>query len=95
MLSLGIPIEFDDAGNTTIVDLNIGGELRTKDFPRDTDFQLLAFRPHAKTCQSVAIDELAGDIAQALSALEQGGFVRGRKPDWFRRLALYCSGVNR
>lgn len=94
MLSLGIPIDFDDAGNT-IVDLNIGGELKAKDFPQDSEFQLLAFRPAGKTATVVWIHQLAEDIGQALASLEQSGFEKGRKPDWHRRLALYCSGVTR
>ena len=90
MLSLGIPIDFDDAGNT-IVDLNIGGELKAKDFPQDSEFQLLAFRPTGKTCEVVWVEQLANDIGEALSALEQTGFKQA-KSDWYRRLALYCSG---
>ena len=94
MLSLGIPIDFDDSGNT-LVDLNIGGELKAKDFPQDSDFQLLAFHPADKTGQVVWIDQLAKDIGEALRALEQTGVERRAKPDWYRRLALYCSGVSR
>jgi hypothetical protein len=95
MLSLGIPIDYDDAG-TTIVDLNIGGELEAKDFPQDSDFELVAFRPTGKKCNVVWVEQLAGDIADALSALERNGLIdKGRKPEWYRRLALYCSGVNR
>jgi hypothetical protein len=93
MLSLGIPIDFDAAGNT-VVDLNIGGELKANDFPQDSDFQLLAFRPSAKTGQVVWIDELARDISEALLALEQAGF-KHTEIEWHRRLALYCSGSNR
>jgi hypothetical protein len=90
MLSLGIPIDFDDSGNT-IVDLNIGRELKAKDFPQDSEFQLLAFRPTGKTCEVVWVEELAQDIGQALRALELTGF-KPVKSDWYRRLALYCSG---
>lgn len=93
MLSLGIPIDFDDAGNT-IVDLNIGGELKVKDFPQDSEFQLLAFRPTGKACEVVWIEELAKDIGEALAALEQTGF-KDVKSDWYRRLSVYCSGAKR
>ena len=94
MLSLGIPLDFDQAGNT-IVDLNIGGELKAKDFPQDSEFQLLAFRPTGKTCEVVWIEELAKDIGDALVALERSGFTQRTKPDWYRRLALYSSGTAR
>jgi hypothetical protein len=90
MLSLGIPIDFDDAGNT-IVDLNIGRELKARDFPQDSEFQLLAFRPTGKTCKVVWVEELAQDIGEALAELERTGFKQA-KSDWYRRLALYCSG---
>ena len=90
MLSLGIPIDFDDAGNT-IVDLNIGRELKAKDFPQDSEFPVLAFRRTGKTCEAVWVEELAEDIGEALAALERTGF-KHAKSDWYRRLALYCSG---
>lgn len=91
MLSLGIPIDLDDAENT-IVELNIGGEFLARDFPSDSEFQLLAFRPSAKACEVVWVEELAKDIGEALTALEQTGFKRC-KADWYRRLSLYCSGA--
>ena len=90
MLSLGIPIDFDDAGNT-IVDLNTGGELKAKDFPQDSEFQLLAFRPTGKSCEVVWVEELANDIGEALAALERTGFKQA-KSGWHRRLTLYSSG---
>ncbi len=92
MLSFGIPIDFDDEGNT-IVDLNIGGEVKTRDFPQDSEFQLLAFRPRSGTAKVVWIDELAQDISEALSALDRSGFRQRKKPEWYRRLMLYRSGV--
>ena len=92
MLSLGIPIDFDDAGNT-IVDLNIGEEVKAKDFPQDSEFQLLAFRPQSKQATVVWTCELMNDIAKALEAIDQSGLSRVKKADWYRRLALYSSGV--
>jgi hypothetical protein len=94
MLSLGIPIDFDNAGNT-IVDLNIGGELKAKDFPQDSEFQLLAFSPNAKTATVVWIQQLAEDIGEAIGMLEKHGFANRRKPDWYKRLSLCSSGATR
>jgi hypothetical protein len=94
MLSLGIPIDFDDAGDT-IVDLNIGGEVKAKDFPQDSEFQLLAFRPNKKRAKVVWIAKLAEDIAEALATVDQVGPKKGRRPDWYRRLSLYASGMSR
>ena len=51
MLSLGIPVDFDDRG--TIVDLDIGGEIIAKDFPQDSEYQLLAFPPTRNTAEVV------------------------------------------
>lgn len=90
MLSLGIPIDFDNAGNT-IVDLNIGGVVKAKDFPLDWDFQLLAFCPNEKRANVVWIDELTKDIAVALATIDQNWTKKGRKPNWYRRLALCAS----
>ena len=94
MLSLGIPIDFDNAGNT-IVDLNIGGELKAKDFPQDCEFQLLAFSPNAETATVVWIEQLAEDISEAIAVLEKHGFAKRSEPDWYKRLTLCASGATR
>lgn len=94
MLSLGIPVDFDDSGNT-IVDLNIGGEMKAKGFPQDSEFQLLAFGPNSKTATVVWIEQLAEDISEAVAMLERNGFAKNKKPDWFRRLMLCSNGVTR
>jgi hypothetical protein len=91
MLSFGIPVDFDDDGNT-IVDLNIGREVKAHDFPQDSEFQLLAFRPESATATVVSIGELTDDISDALNALKREGF-KGRNVDWYRRLTMYCSGM--
>lgn len=94
MLSLGIPIDSDNAGNT-IVDLNIGGELKAIDFPQDSEFQLLAFSPNAETATVVWIEQLAEDISEAIAMLDKHGFAKRRKPDWYKRLTLCSSGATR
>lgn len=94
MLSLGIPVDFDDSGNTT-VDLNIGGELKAKDFPQDSEFQLLAFNPNARTGTVIWIKQLAEDIGEAMAMLNELGVPKGRKPEWYRRLTLCSSGATR
>ena len=77
MLSLGIPIDFDDSGNT-IVDLNMGGELKVRDFPQDSEFQLLAFNPSAKTGTVIWIKQLAEDVGKAMAILDELGLPKGR-----------------
>jgi len=90
MLSLGIPLEVD-TNEGVLVDLDIGGELLTKNFPRDTDFGLVAFRSTQKVGQSVMIRQLVIDIEKALSALEEA-HVRGvKRQGWYKRLNLYSS----
>jgi hypothetical protein len=91
MISFGIPVDFDDNGNT-IVDLNIGREVKAQNFPQDSEFQLLAFRPGSTTATVVSIGELADDISDALDTLKREGF-KGRNVDWYRRLTMYCSGM--
>ena len=92
MLSLGIPIDFDDSGNT-IVDLNMGGELKVRDFPQDSEFQLRAFNPSAKTGTVIWIKQLAEDVGKAMAILDELGLPKGRKPEWYRRLTLCATGA--
>jgi hypothetical protein len=90
LLSFGIPLEVDTTEGT-VVDLNGGGELLTKNFPRDTDFGLVAFRPREGFGEAVSIADLMTDIEKALCALDEG-HVRGvKRHGWYKRLNLYSS----
>jgi hypothetical protein len=92
MLALAIPVNIDHRGNT-IVETNAGSELRASQWPQDSEFQLVAFRPTSKTCQVVWTDQLAEDIAKALERLDIEAGSRETKPDWYRRLDRYCNGL--
>ena len=90
MLSLGIPLEVD-TNEGVLVDLDIGGELLTKNFPRDTDFGLVAFHPAQTVGDAVTIGDLMTDIARALSALKEAHVPGLKKHGWYKRLNLYSS----
>jgi hypothetical protein len=94
MLALAISMDVDTRGNT-IIETNAGRELTARRWPQDSESQLVAFRPSGKTCQVVWTEQLAGDIARALELLDSVDICRGAKPDWYRRLQTYCSGMGK
>jgi hypothetical protein len=89
MLDLAISID-TDSKNTTIIETNSGVILKAPEWPQDCEFQLVAFKPSGQTCEIVWADGLAEDIGEALVALQREPSLKGRKPDWFRRLKLYA-----
>jgi hypothetical protein len=89
MLDLAISIDIDSK-NTTIIETNNGVTLKSPDWPQDCEFQLVAFNPARSTCEVVWADGLVEDIGEALAALEGVPSLKGRKPDWYRRLKLYA-----
>jgi hypothetical protein len=92
MLKLAIPIETDRTG-ATVVETNDGCVLRVTDWPQDCEFQLVAFSPRGKKGKLVPTDQLADDIQRALSEMDRAGVTLREKPDWYRRLVQYASGV--
>jgi hypothetical protein len=88
MLDLAIAIDIapDD---TTIIETNHGLLLRAPEWPHDCEFQLVAFDPSKDSCEIVSSETLAGDIAEALRAIDAAPFSRDKKPDWYDRLKLY------
>lgn len=92
MLKLAISIESDRTG-ATVVETNNGCVLRVMDWPQDCEFQLVAFSPRSKKGILVCADQLAEDIQQALSEMDAAGVTLREKPDWYRRLVQYASGV--
>jgi hypothetical protein len=92
MLDLAISINTDKNG-ATVIETNRGVELKATRWPQDYDFQLVAFSPGGKTCRVIWTEQLSEDIRNALTALNQTGGIRGKKPDWYRRLSCYGSGI--
>lgn len=89
MLDLAISIT-TDSRNTTIIETNHGVRLKAPGWPQDCDFQLVAFDRSGGSCEVISAEGLAEDIGEALVALERAAPLRGRKPDWYRRLQRYA-----
>lgn len=92
MLNLAIVTD-TDADGTDIVETNHGDNFKAPDWPRDCEFQMVAYRPSDKTCEVVSADVLADDIGRAIRALQATRKFRGDQPDWYRRLARYAVGA--
>lgn len=93
MLDLAISIGADSR-NTTVIETNRGVKLKVPGWPQDCDFQLVAFSPAGESCEVVWTEALAEDIGRALMALERAAAVKGRKPDWYRRLERCARGAS-
>ena len=93
MLDLAIAVD-TDKNKTTVVETNRGFRLKAPTWPHDCDFQMVAFNPSGHNCHVVWADGLAEDIALALTALGRTSALKGRKPDWYRRLEQYAGGAS-
>lgn len=92
MLDLAISIG-TDSKNTVVIETNHGVELKAPEWPHDCDFQMVAFDPEGETCEVVWTESLAEDIGRALVALDRAAALKGRKPDWYRRLERCATGA--
>jgi hypothetical protein len=78
---------FKDTGDRNVI-------LKAAEWPTDTDFELVAFRPSENTCEVIRAVELASDIAQALLTLDKAVVWEGQKPDWYQRLEMCADGAS-
>jgi hypothetical protein len=92
MLDVATSMETDS--KVTLVETNHEVTLKAPGWPADTDFELVAFSPLGGTCEVVRPDELAADIARALSTLDNSPALAAQKPDWYRRLERYADGAS-
>ena len=92
MLDLAISIDTEGRG-TTIIETNHGESLRALDWPQGCDFQLVAYDPRKRVCEVVFADELADDIASALSELDAIRGSKLRQTDWYQRLRMCAKGA--
>jgi len=90
MLDLAISID-TDSDNATVIETNRGVTLKAPEWPHDCDFQLVAFDPSRDSCEVVSSEGLAGDISEALRALDSDLSFAGKKSDWYCRLKLYAT----
>jgi hypothetical protein len=92
MLNLAISID-TDADGIDIVETNRGDSLKAPDWPRDCEFQMVAYRPSERICDVVVAHVLAEDIGHAIRALREAGMLQSDAPDWYMRLAHYAAGA--
>lgn len=92
MLDLAISIGADSR-NITVIETNHGKRLKVPGWPQDCDFQLVVFNPAGGSCEIVWTESLAEDIGRALMTLERAAALKGRKPDWYRRLERCARGT--
>jgi hypothetical protein len=92
MIDLAISIG-ENSKNTTVIETNHGLELKATDWPHDCDFQIVAFDPVGENCEVVWARTLAEDIGRALTALDDSATLKGRNPDWYRRLERCARGA--
>ena len=91
MLDLAISVD-QDRDMTVIVETNNGKCLKAPGWPQDSDMQLVTFDPARNFCGVVVASELAADISMLLRFVKGRRPIRGRKPDWLKRLEEYSEG---
>jgi len=92
VLDLAISNDMDLTG-TTAIETNHGVILKTDEWPRDCDFQLVVFSPSGKRCDVVRPYDLAKDIARAITILDEVSDLGDRKPGWYQRLKRCAEGA--
>ena len=85
MLNLAIAVDFDRDDNS-VIETNSGDMLVAPNWPQDCESQVVSYRKGRRTCRIVHLETLSKDIGQALTLIERGGLVDGKKTDWFVRL---------
>ena len=92
MLDIAISIETNAKG-ITVIETNHGSRLKAMSWPQDCESQLITFKPSSTTCDVIWPEQLADDIFSALKTLQAAKTLKGRKPNWYRRLMLYAEGA--
>ncbi len=90
---LALAISTEQTAGEDIIETNEGQSLRCQNWPQDSEVRLVSFRPATTTGQVVSPDQLAEDIAQAISHLERGAKLPARTPAWLKRLSDYAAGA--
>ncbi|MDX6498060.1 MAG: hypothetical protein QOG23_1320 [Blastocatellia bacterium] len=90
---LALAISFDQTTRGQIIETNDGTELVVKDWPQDSETQLIAFSSRGNPADVVYPAEVAEDIARLLRLTKQHGLISERKPGWFKRLEHYASDL--
>ena len=89
MLALAISSEQTSEGQ--LIETNDGTELVTRNWPQDSETQLVAFSSSGDLADVVYPTEVADDIARLLRLAKQYGLISNSKPGWFKRLEYYAS----
>jgi hypothetical protein len=92
MLDLAISIDTNFSG-TDIIETNHGGVFEAPEWPRDCEFQLVAYRPSDKSCEVISATALAEDIGHAINALQMSDTFDGAQSEWYWRLKQYAAGT--
>jgi hypothetical protein len=90
---LALAISTAQSADGDFVETNEGHRLRCQNWPQDSEVRLISFRSAATPCQVVQPDQLAKDIARAISHLERRAKLPARAPAWLNRLSDYAAGA--
>ena len=89
---LALAIAFEQTSQGQVIETNDGTELIARDWPQDSETQLVVFSPNRNLGDVVQPSEVAKDIARLLALSNQYRVVSHKKPDWYERLERYASG---
>lgn len=92
---LALAISFEQTSQGQLIETNDGTELLARDWPQDSETQLVVFSANRNLGDVVEPSGVAEDIARLLSLSRQRSLVPVKKPDWYKRLERYASGIER
>jgi hypothetical protein len=87
---LALAISFEQTSQGQVIETNDGAELIARDWPQDSETQLVVFAPDRNPGDVVQPSEVAEDIARLLALSKQYSLVSHKKPDWYERLERYA-----
>lgn len=88
---LALAISFEQTSEGDIIETNDGTRMTVKNWPQDSETNMVVYRPSESFGVVVDASQLAEDIAQLLHVVEGKARV-SRRADWYKRLQQYALG---
>jgi hypothetical protein len=90
---LALAISFDQTPKGDTIETEDGTRITVRNWPQDSDTNMVAYRPTQKFGVVVSASQIAEDIARLLRAVDATTRV-SRRTDWYKRLQQYALGTS-
>jgi len=89
---LALAISLDQTSEGDMIETDDGTRMMAKDWPQDSESNLVVYYPKGKYCNVVMAYEVAKDIAELLHFIE-GKNIPPQRNKWYKRLKQYAEGI--